>query len=88
MNTPSYHMRHRIYYMYNYTQICCCLMTMRSRVQVLEIASYINASKHYIHKTQSGQTLPRTGASGSLIITLLPPPPLERQLVPKWTSHG
>jgi hypothetical protein len=57
MNTPSYHMHDRIYYVYNYTQICCCRMTMRSWVQVLEIASCINAGKHYVHKTQSGQTI-------------------------------
>jgi hypothetical protein len=35
-------------------------VTMRSWVQVLEIASYRNEGKDYVHKTQSGRTLPWT----------------------------
>jgi hypothetical protein len=36
------------------------LVTMRSWVQVLETTSCRNAGKDCIHKTHSGQTLPRT----------------------------
>jgi hypothetical protein len=38
----------------------CCLVTMRSWVQILEAASFRNARKDCIHKTQSDRTLPRT----------------------------
>jgi hypothetical protein len=38
----------------------CITKEMRQWVQVLETASYRNAGKDYVHKTQNGWTLPRT----------------------------